>query len=151
MGKRRKKNSSNFGRRVRRGKYGYSKMQKKDHNHPSSTGDDKDNNSCSNNSNENVATKKSSSSPPQLIEQIQTTTNASRRVIHTSHTNKTNQTLPVARNDGRTKELVNKIDDMLIEEENNMLFHTYRNQDPVMRTSIAYYFRHVLKAPPASE
>ena len=42
-------------------------------------------------------------------------------------------------------------DETTIQDENEILFGNYRTQDPTMRTAIAFYYRHVLKAPPKVE
>ena len=144
--KRRRKGSSNFGRKVRRGQFAYIKMQKNKQLQKQSG--DKEIISCHMANSVDHVNKKKSLSPPQLIQQSnKANMSASQGVIQTRNDKQTKQ--PANRNE--TEKLANDLDEMIIEEENAILFNTYHNQDPTMKTAIAYVYRRVMNAPPPTE
>ena len=142
--KRRRKGSSNFGRKIRRGQFAYLKMQRNKL-LPTQSGDKETISFNKANSVDHVK-KRRSLSPPQSIQQ--SNKEASQGVIQTI-TNKQLREQPATVKE--TENVANDVDEMMIEEENAILFNTYNNQDPTMKTAIAYVYRCVMNAPPPTE
>ena len=144
MKKRRRKGTSNFGRRTKR-VFAYTKSTTI----RSPQAGDEDNKSSINANIMHIDSKKVSPSPPQQTRaHISTNRQASSGVIQTKRnlTRPTNST-PVSRAESNQ---VSALEEMMIQEENAILFATHHNTNPTLRTSISYNYRHVLSAPPQS-
>ena len=134
MTKRHCKGITNFGRRVKL-IFAYTKSNLI----CSPKASDKDNNSSINANNVDIDSKKVSPSPPQQTRaDISTNRQASSGVIQTKQnkTSPTNDTFVVC---GESNEF-SALKEMIIQEENTILFATHHNTNLTLRTNIAYYY-----------